>query len=132
MTNVLTIVIIALIVLGVLFSLAALGGIIFLIVFLVARKNKKKIKTKANEFCNQIIEAVGGIDNIIDATAVSSRLSLTLKDNGPIDSDAFKNFVSINNIGMVKSSGKITLVIGEYASNYQVIIKNFLENKNAN
>lgn len=102
-------------------------ALIFLIIYLVALKNKKASTLEAKSFYLNIVEAVGGIDNIVDVTVNSSRLNIILKDNDVLNGENFKSFVAENNIGTVKSSKKITMVIGEYASNYHLEIKKLLE-----
>lgn len=121
-----------LIILIALACLVLIFGIVFLIVFLIALKNKKASTLEAKSFYQDIIDSVGGIDNIEDVTVNSSRLSIILKDNEVLNSDNFKNFVASNNIGTVKSSQKITMVIGEFASNYHYEIKKQLDKKALN
>lgn len=102
-------------------------AISLLITYLVALKKKKKLTSNAKTFYTQIVEALGGIDNILGVNVNSSRLSVVLKDNEVLNSYDFKQFVSKNNIGTVKTSKKITLVIGEYANDYYNAIKKLLE-----
>lgn len=108
-------------------ALIIVFGIVFLIIYLVALKNKKTSSLEAKSFYLEIIDSIGGINNIEDVTVNSSRLNIILKNNEVLNSEKFKNFVSTNNIGTVKSSKKITMVIGEYASNYHYEIKKMLD-----
>ena len=57
----------------------------------------------------------------------SSRLSFVLKNTDILEQSEFKDFVKNNNIGTVKSSKKITLVIGQYANDYYNKIKKILD-----
>ena len=102
-------------------------AISFLITYLCALQKKKKLTSNANEFYTQIICAVGGIENISDVMVNSSRLSFVLKNTDILDQSEFKDFVKNNNIGTVKSSKKITLVIGQYANDYYNKIKKILD-----
>ena len=102
-------------------------AISFLITYLCALQKKKKLTSNANEFYTQIICAVGGIENISDVMVNSSRLSFVLKNTDILDQSEFKDFVKNNNIGIVKSSKKITLVIGQYANDYYNKIKKILD-----
>ena len=101
-------------------------GLSFLFTYLSALRKKKKLTSNAKEFYHEIVEILGGIDNIDDVMVNSSRLSIVLKNNEVLNKDSFKEFVNKNNIGTVKSSKKITLVIGQYANDYYNKIKKLL------
>lgn len=102
-------------------------AISFLITYLLALKKKKKLTSNAKTFYKQIVDVLGGIENINDVNVNSSRLSIMLNNNEVLNSYDFKQFVTNNNIGTVKTSKKITLVIGEYANDYYNEIKKLLE-----
>ena len=101
-------------------------AISFLITYLLALKKKKKLTSNAKAFYINILNAIGGIENVSDVMVNSSRLSFVLKNTDVLNSEAFKEFVSSNSIGTVKSSKKITLVIGQYANDYYNEIKKLL------
>ena len=101
-------------------------AISFLITYLTALKKKKKLTSNAKAFYINILNAIGGIENVSDVMVNSSRLSFVLKNTDVLNSEAFKEFVSSNSIGTVKSSKKITLVIGQYAYDYYNEIKKLL------
>lgn len=102
-------------------SLMLIAGITFLIICGVSTSKKKKINQEALEYYQKIILAVGGIDNIIDVNAQTSRLSLVLKDYNKVNKDLLEG------VGIVRSNQKITLVIGsmakEYANKIQLTMK---------
>lgn len=97
-----------------------LGGIIFLIIYNVSLKNKKKINKEAKAYYQVVIDAVGGLGNIIDVTVNSSRLSFVLKNYELVKKE------KLGGVGIVKSANKITLVIGSMASYYCLQIKESL------
>lgn len=109
------------IILIVIASLMLLAGVTFLIICGVSANKKKKINQEALEYYQKIIVAVGGIDNIIDVNAQTSRLSLVLKDYNKVNKDLLEG------VGIVRSNQKITLVIGsmakEYANKIQLTMK---------
>ena len=100
--------------------------IIILIVYLVSLKKKKAINADAKQYYQNIILAVGGVNNILEVKAIASRLSLVLKDYKKIDDDKLK----LAGIGIVKSTNKVTLVVGLMASEYANQIKLALPIKN--
>lgn len=100
---------ILLIVIGCVLLLAILT---FTTIYLISLKQKKAMKLKANDYCMNVIMAVGGINNIVEVMLQSSRLSFVLKDMTLLNENA------LNGVGILKSSKKITLVIGEYAKQY--------------
>ncbi len=108
---------IVLIVLG---GLILVGLLAFVIIYLCALKCKKRFGEQTKEYYKQIIKALGGIDNIVDLQVHSSRLSVVLKDNRKLDDSL------LDGIGIVKSSRKITLVIGEMAQEIANQIQNQL------
>ena len=103
--------------------LIAVGGIIllaallFVIYYLSSLKNKKKQDNRIKDFHNKIIEAMGGINNINDVNVMSSRLVLYLEDNGFINPEVLQELID-NGIGVVKTSKKVTLVIGDLSEKY--------------
>lgn len=89
-------------------AVAALIFISVLILFIVVMvKNKKNKVIKAPLPDNQILEALGGKDNVINATLIGSRLNLVLKNYDVVNEN------QLNNLGVdsvIKMSNKIILV----------------------
>ena len=103
-----------------------LAALIFLVVYLVSKSSKTRSLKEASNYYVNIVKAVGGEDNIVEVTVNSSRLSLVLKDNSLLKNeelDTLKN----DGIGIVKSSKKVTLVVGEMASLYEKEINKILK-----
>lgn len=91
---------------------------VFLIIFL-----NRKYKTKANQIettknvdSNEWKNALGGEENIVEASAVGSRLSVSLKETTKMDVDKLKEF-GVKNIISMKD--KKVLVI----SNAEQVLK---------
>ena len=100
-----------------------LAGVLFGIYYGVSVSKKNKTDKQAIGYYVKIIDAMGGIDNINDVMVVSSRLSLVLKDNSLIKEEKLQS-IKDDGVGVVKSSKKITLVIGEMAQKYcEAILK---------
>lgn len=73
-----------------------------------ARKGGKKSKIIVDEW----YAAIGGKDNLVEATQKGSRLILVLKNYSSIDKDALRNLGVIN---FIQGSQKITLVLKDSA-----------------
>ena len=99
------------------------GGIaLLLIIIVLIIVLKKKSKNKEMLEFPELLEALGGADNISNVILNGSRVSLTFDSKKNIDKDLIKeNGVET----IVVSNKKITLVIGKKAS---VIYKYLLEN----
>ena len=108
------------IVLIVVAAILLIAGCTFLIVYGVSVKNKKKINEEAKGYYTVIIDAVGGIENIIDVNSNVSRLTFVLKDNSLIKKE------KLEGVGIFKTSSKVTLAIGNMASEYCQKIKEIL------
>lgn len=102
------------IILIILAAVIVVAGITYLIVYLKAKSNKRKSEESSNAFYTTLIKWLGGIKNIEQVSSISSRLSVVLKNPALINENEFTN----KGIGIVKSSKKITLVVGEKASYY--------------
>lgn len=105
---------ILLIVLGGLIVVAALA---FLIIYLPSKSNKEKSLGEVKGLHSKITDTFGGVDNIETVNVNGSRLSLTLKDTTYINQETLK-VMSEMGFGVVKTSKKITLVVGEMATHY--------------
>lgn len=103
-----------------------LVGITMTIILFISMKDKKDKNAKVQQFYVEIMDIMGGIENIVDVSVNSSRLSLVLKDPSIINNDNLEKLKD-KGIGIVKSSKKITLVVGEMASDYYNSIKKELE-----
>lgn len=108
------------IVLIVIASLVFVSLMVFLIIYLCSLKNKKHMNEQTKNYYLKIIEALGGKDNILDIQVHSSRLSVVVKDNRLLKENLLEG------IGIIKSSKKITFVIGEMAQEFATQIKNEL------
>ena len=108
------------------------AGIVFLVVlvfFIIAvikrkknlvgppRKQKESTKLPFNK--EVLLEAIGGLDNMVHKQLSGSRISLDLKDVSLVDEE------KLNSIGVdrvIKMSNKITLVIkGDISSYYRAL-----------
>ena len=101
----------------VLASLIVVCALVFLILYLSGKSSKQKSLGEAKGLYNKIVDTFGGINNIESANVNGSRLSLVLKDTTYINQDTLKVMSELG-FGVVKTSKKITLVIGEMASYY--------------
>ena len=100
-------------------GIAALGILLcFGIIYLISKNNKKKNDDNTKEYYKEIIELVGGIDNISEISSVGSRLTLVLNNNDLVDQNTLEVFKN-KGIGIFRTSKKITLVIGDFASYYK-------------
>ncbi len=66
---------------------------------------------KNQEIAEQVIELVGGKDNISSALHCMTRLRLVLKDDGLADKEALKNVPGV--LGVVEQGGQLQVVIGQ-------------------
>ena len=105
---------IVLIVIG---SILVVGSLIFISCYLISLRKKNKQNENIKDYHNIIIETMGGIDNIIDVYVNSSRLNITLQNNSLINQNLIQEMID-KGIGVVKTSKKITLVIGELAEKH--------------
>ena len=67
------------------------------------------------ETSKQILEGVGGAENIVSATNCMTRLRLVLKDEGKANDDAVKAIKGVKSI--IKQGGQYQVVIGNEVSN---------------
>lgn len=99
---------------GLIIGLIILGIIIVIVVVLLIRnKTKNSNKKASDDLFNQIMEGLGGIANVSSLEAKMSRLNVSLKD------DSLLNIESLKSSGVsrvIKMSSKITLLIGDVAS----------------
>lgn len=82
------------------------------------RKNKKEDTKEISYSQNEIYEALGGKENVINHQRTGSRISLTLNDYNVIDENKL-NELGVDSI--IKMSNKITLIIkGDAESFYKL------------
>ena len=79
-----------------------------LLIFRSRKGNKGKVKVSDSEW----IDALGGQDNILEASAIGSRLSVKLNDKEVINRDKLKE-LGVSSILVM--SNKVTLVIEKQA-----------------
>ncbi len=100
---------------------------VFILMIVRHMKTKKQYQQEQEVIDNyyvNIIESVGGINNILKVEALQSRLSFYLKDQSLLQSEKLKE---IHIHGIVKTSKKITLVVGEMAVKYATNIQKEME-----
>ncbi len=103
------------------------GIIIFAILFKKHLKRKKEFLEEQkviDGYYKNIIEAVGQLKNIEKVEQMGSRLSFYLKDQSLLQVEALKE---IHITGVVKTSKKVTLVVGEMAAKYAQFIQEELK-----
>lgn len=101
--------------------LPVIGSLVLIAALLTAIRiwrKKRFVKTRRKENF-QLVDALGGKENILQATATGSRLSLTLKDYDAVQEGKLKE-LGVSSI--IRMSQKITLVIGEDAEKICALI----------
>ena len=117
-----------------------IGGAILLIALLITlivvlkkkAKRKKEFKEEQkiiDSYYINIIEAVGTLKNIEKVENVGSRLSFYLKDQKLLNIEQLKE---IHITGIVKTTKKVTLVVGEMASKYASSIQQEINKEEGN
>ena len=114
------------IIIGVLFILATIAFIFLLKRYLKRKKEFLEEQKVIDSYYKNIIDAVGKIQNIEKVEQVGSRLSFYLKDQSLLQVEALKE---IHITGIVKTSKKVTLVVGEMASKYAQFIQEEIKNQ---
>lgn len=114
------------IIIGVVFILATIAFIFLLKKYLKRKKEFLKEQKVIDSYYKNIIDAVGKIQNIEKVEQVGSRLSFYLKDQSLLQVEALKE---IHITGIVKTSKKVTLVVGEMASKYAQFIQEEIKNQ---
>lgn len=69
---------------------------------------------KYTDFCNQILEKVGGKDNISGAVHCMTRLRINLKDESKVDVNEVKGIKGV--LGAQFSGGQFQIIIGQHVS----------------
>ena len=114
------------IIIGVVFILATIAFIILLKRYLKRKKEFLEEQKVIDSYYKNIINAVGKIQNIEKVEQVGSRLSFYLKDQSLLQVEALKE---IHITGIVKTSKKVTLVVGEMAAKYAQFIQEEIKNQ---
>lgn len=114
------------IIIGVVFILATIAFIFLLKRYLKRKKEFLEEQKVIDSYYKNIIDAVGKIQNIEKVEQVGSRLSFYLKDQSLLQVEALKE---IHITGIVKTSKKVTLVIGEMAAKYAQFIQEEIKNQ---
>ncbi len=114
------------IIIGVVFILATIAFIILLKRYLKRKKEFLEEQKVIDSYYKNIIDAVGKIQNIEKVEQVGSRLSFYLKDQSLLQVEDLKE---IHITGIVKTSKKVTLVVGEMAAKYAQFIQEEIKNQ---
>ena len=69
---------------------------------------------KYTDFCSQILEKVGGKDNISGAVHCMTRLRINLKDESKVDINEVKGIKGV--LGAQFSGGQFQIIIGQHVS----------------
>lgn len=108
-----------------LFGIIALIVILILaFVFIKMMKNKQPKKVSANDIpvdVNSIVEAVGGMSNIKETTATSSKVTFFVKDNSLVDLEKLK---ALGASGIVQTGEKVSAILGKYSKEISNLINN--------
>ena len=105
------------IVLIVLAGVVFIASIVFITIFFTYKHaliDKQKTKQETKELYKLFIDAVGGINNISACNSLSSRLNISIVDSSLLNDNLIKE-IQQKNIGIFKTSNKITFVVGEFA-----------------
>lgn len=100
-------------IIGIVIGVVLLLGVISTIVLVKKKSNKNIAKREFDNASNSIIEALGGIDNIVSCDVSMSRLNVVLKDYKLVES---QQLTDAGVSGTVKTSKKLTLVVGKQFS----------------
>lgn len=114
------------IIIGVVFILATIAFIFLLKRYLKRKKEFLEEQKVIDSYYKNIIDAVGKIQNIEKVEQVGSRLSFYLKNQSLLQVEALKE---IHITGIVKTSKKVTLVVGEMATKYAQFIQEEIKNQ---
>ncbi len=81
----------------------------------------------SDELINDIIEALGGKENIVDVDACITRLRVTVKDNSKVQDNA--HWQSLGASGVVINGNAIQAIYGAKAAEYKPLINAVLGNE---
>lgn len=94
---------------------AVIIAVLVVTLLLLQKRNKKPAPIKKEYSTNEIIDALGGKDNILTHQKAGSRISLTLNDYSLINEEQL-NSLGVDSI--IKMSNKITLVVKDDSDNF--------------
>ena len=94
--------------LGVLFGI----GLFLLISFLINQSKKKKAMQNRSER-TELVNALGGLDNVLSHELIGSRIVVTLKDYSLVDKAILRTRAGVT--GFIEKTDKLTLVIKDRA-----------------
>ena len=102
---------------GYLFAIGAavIVATIVVVLLLLQKRNKKPTEVKKEYSSNEIIDALGGKENILTHQKAGSRISLTLNDYSLVNEEKL-NTLGVDSI--IKMSNKITLVVKDDSDNF--------------
>lgn len=95
--------------------IALITVIVLAFIFIKVIKNKQPKKISASDIpvdVDSIIEAVGGIDNIKETVATSSKVTFFINDDMLVDLDKLK---ALGASGIVQTSNKVSAILGKYS-----------------
>lgn len=77
-----------------------------------------------DDLATKIIDAVGGVSNVKNATHCATRLRLTLYDDSKADQERIDNFTGV--LGVVNQGGQLQIIIGnDVPSLYDAFLKHY-------
>lgn len=88
-------------------------GVILLIILVKKNSKKNKAKKEFDNASKMIVDALGGLENIVSCDVSMSRLNVVLNDYKIVDS---QQLTDAGVSGTVKTSKKLTLVVGKQFS----------------
>lgn len=88
-------------------------------------KTERRKKGDKREFANQVIEGLGGKENIEDVTNCMTRLRVSVKDASLVRENEY--FTGIGAHGLVKAGNAVQVIVGVNASFIRGTVKEILE-----
>ena len=83
-----------------------------------------------DDLATKIIDAVGGISNVKNATHCATRLRLTLYDDSKVNQERIDNFTGV--LGVVNQGGQLQIIIGnDVSSLYDAFLKHYQPSEQA-
>lgn len=106
-------------------ALVIIALIIIVISIIRVNKNKNKInKISDLPFAlEDLVKAIGGIENIIDVNATISKVTFKFRDNNKVELDKVKE---LGATGTVETSNGITFIFGSMSKTIETLVKEIL------
>ncbi len=97
------------------------GTLLFIVVLLLVflKRNKKASITLNEESSSQIVNALGGISNILEYEVKVSRINIILKDITVVDPDKIK---SISQCGLMIVGNKVQLILKDNSEKFKQML----------